>query len=293
MRDKERMKLTLIQVPYHLARENVGMGRGPAHFLDGGAEGYLNERGFEVQVEEVRLDRPFDEELEAIASIDAQVARRVTAAVTAGRFPLVLSGNCNSCLGTLAGLRPSDVGIVWFDAHGDYNTPETTLSGFFDGMALAAATGRCHAGVRAQAGLDRPVPEDHAVLAGVRDLDPAERDLLGESGVRLVSGDEIRVNGLALSLLPELEGLRTRVEEVYLHLDLDVLDPQLAPANEYPAPGGLSIEELESAVLMVGEKLRVRAAAITAYNPEYDPEGRTLQAGLRLMGAIASIAALQ
>src|SRR3954451_6610050 len=116
------MKITLIQVPYHMGQYAAGMGAGPLRYLQAGADEKLRAAGFDVGVETVTRTSEGDE-IEAVVDLDTQIARRVRAALDEGALPLVLSGNCNSCLGTLSGLQGLNQGIIWLDAHGDFNTP--------------------------------------------------------------------------------------------------------------------------------------------------------------------------
>jgi arginase len=186
---------------------------------------------------------------------------------------VVLAGNCNSCLGTLAALE--DPGIVWFDAHGDFNTPETTISGALEGMSLAIATGSCHPELMA-----RPVKEENAVLAATRSLDSLEEVRLRACQIELVSLD---------ALTDAVERLARRVSSIYLHLDLDVLDPSVSPGVNFSEPGGISVEELFAAVRIVMGTGKVGAATIANFNPDRDREDRTLRIAVELVGMLARI----
>ena len=267
------MRINLIQVPYHygFVQARTGAGRGPVRYLDAGAARDLRRRGFEVVVQTVQCSSDTEE---------------ILAAVAAGDFPLVLSGGCSACLGVLAGLS-SSVGIVWFDAHGDFNTPETTPSGFFDGMPLAIATGLCYQDLWSQIASLPPVPVSQALLVGVRDLDPGERDNLDNSEIQVVTSAEIRAGGVIATLGPKLAQLRSRVGEVYLHFDIDVLDPEIAPGVDFRTPDGLSVREAEEAIQMVARHFRIKAAALTAYNPNHEENDRTVQTGLHLLNVLA------
>src|SRR5215217_3258315 len=122
-------------------------------------------------------------EIGAAVDLDRQLANAVAAARARGAFPLTLAGNCISSVGTVAGLGAGPTGVLWFDAHGDFNTPETTIGGFLDGMALATVVGRCWTSLAAGVPGFVPVAEENVVLVGARDLDPAEAALLAASGV--------------------------------------------------------------------------------------------------------------
>jgi arginase len=259
----------MIAVPYHLGRRDVEVGRGPTKILEA-----LN-RPCHI-VERINSSTA---EVDAVADVNAQLAGAV--ARHEGP-PVILAGNCNSCVGTLAGfslrgIRPdigADIGVVWFDAHGDFNTPETTISGALEGMSLAIATGGCHEDLRRRIGLSRPVPEANCILVATRSLDAEELVRLRRSGISMVGP-----NGLAGAL----ERLATRVAAVYVHLDLDVLDPAQSPGVNFQAPGGISPEELYRAVALTSKKVPIAAAAIANFNPDRDREDRTLTVAQRLV----------
>lgn len=277
------MPITLIQVPYHMGRENVGPGRGPASLIAGGAAERLDAR-----VEAVARRQPFRDELSAVVDVAGALAERVAAARQAGRLPLVLAGNCNSALGTVTGCDPAETGIVWFDAHGDYNTPDISLSGWFEGMPLAVINGQCYADLWRGLGNTQAVPEAWTLLAGVRDLDPPEREFLEQTAVTVVEAEAVRRQGLAAALAPALDALRARVDGIYLHLDIDALDPADAPGVDMPAPVGLTLADMREAIGLIGARFAIRAAALTTYNPEHDSDGRTLQTALALLEAVVA-----
>lgn len=277
------MKIQIIQVPYDSGQKGVRMGRGPEHFVQHHIDQTLQERGHEVHVESIEVKTPFPTENGTAFELNRLLAERVRSTVNSRRFPLVLSGNCSSCMGTLAGLEPAQLGIVWFDAHGDYNTPETTVSGFLDGMALAMATGCCWAKLATTIPGFRPVQEANVVLVGAREFDPEERMLIERSNIAVVYAQAIKDKGIREALDRALADIRTRVEKIYVHIDLDVLDPEKTPANNFAVPEGLMVEQVEDAVRMIAESFRIPAGAITAYDPAYDAEGNTLRAGVKLM----------
>ncbi len=286
------MKVALIASPYDLGREHVGMGAGPIRYLEAGAAEFLSERGFEVDATVVERDGTFEDETSATANVNARLAERVGEAVENGAFPLVLGGNCDSSLGVLSGIGASGTGIIWFDAHGDFATPETSPDGYLGGMALATATGNCHTELRSSIGMDAAVAESRVVMAGVRDVEREQRPLLEASEVTVVEAERIHAEGPAESLHAPLADLESHVGKVYLHLDIDSLDPRHAPGVDFPAPDGLSPEEVEEAINLVAEKFEISAASLTAFNPGNDDENdKTLRLGMRLTAAISDAAA--
>jgi arginase len=282
------MKINLIQVPYHLGQEQVDMGQGPTEYIQAGADRNLIEQGYEVKVETVKRDTADEEEmLKQIANLNSNLASVVKDTINDGYFPLVLGGNCNNILGILAGLSPFKIGIIYFDAHGDFNNPESSISGFFDGMPLAIATGQCYPDLLTQIGNMSPIPESHTMHVGARDLDPKEKELLEISEVQVVTTQDLKEDTQMKSLDSALVKLQSKVSEVYLHIDIDVIDPQIAPGVNYRTPNGLSLEEIKTAITMIGEKFKIKAAALTAYNPDHEKDEKTLQTGLQLMNIIA------
>jgi arginase len=264
------------------------MGRGPEHFVRNGVDETLRYDGHEVHTDIVEVTSFFRTEIKTAFELHKLVAERVRSAAQQGRFPLVLSGNCNTSVGTITGLDPYELGIIWFDGHADFNTPETTSSGFLDGMGLAIATGGCWKAMAQTIPGFRPIPEANAVLVGSRDIVPAERERLRRSDATLVEAGLVRRRGVREALGIALDELRARVRRVYVHLDLDALDPDSAPANEFAPPDGLRPEELEEGIQAIQERFTLAAAGVASYDPEYDSEGRVLRAGVRLIEVLTN-----
>ena len=277
---KEYPVVRTIVAPYDSGYRGLRMGAGPEHFLKNGLDEALRTGGRSPSIRTVRPENDPPTEVATAFELDGLVARQVRGALAEGEFPLVLSGNCNTAVGTLAGVNSDGLGIVWFDAHADFNTPETTTTGFTDGMGLAIAVGHCWRGMAGDAPGFSPAAEDNVVLAGVREVEPAERERLAASGVAVVDAGHIGRDGLR-ALTEALDGLRARVARVYVHLDLDVLDAEkVGKANEFATEGGLSAEELEAALVMVRERFDVAACGIASYDPASDTGGRVLRAAL-------------
>ena len=287
------MNVQLLQVPYHHGRERSGIGRGPDRLVKAGVGRQLRNCGHEVAVERVNRPRAFSHEIGAAMDLNSALSDRVRATVQERRFPLILAGDCNSCLGTFAGLGSSSdgsvnqPGIVWFDAHGDYNTPQTSASGFFDGMALAMLTGACWNTLCSGLPGFTPVPERNACLVGTRELDADEADRLENSKLAHIDAGELTEPDPLASLVDPWSSLQTRTDGVYLHIDLDVLDAtKIGPANGFAPPGGLPLDLLRDAIRTVGEHFEIRAAALTAYDPTYDEDDRVLTAAFELAATI-------
>ena len=177
-------------LPYDSSRHRERMGAGPSHLVSHGLLERLSAAGHAASVTELApTSGSWIAEIGTAFDLDRQLAASVAVTVARGAFPLTLAGNCISSIGTLGGLGTGPTGVLWFDAHGDFNTPESTLGGFLDGMALAIATGRCWTGLAATVPGFTPVAEEKVVLVGARDLDPAEGELLRASRVQHLPSD--------------------------------------------------------------------------------------------------------
>jgi arginase len=248
----------------------------------------LESRGAVLSTERIEIAAPFRDTASASALVNAKVRASVAAAIERDRLPLVFAGSCDVSLGVLAGLE-FPPGVVWLDAHGDFNTPESTVSGFFAGMSLAIVTGHCYRDFWKAIGSSGAIAEEAVVLVGVRDLSPeSERRRLERSKIRVVGCRDGRLDGDPLAALDELA---KRIDDVYVHVDLDVLDPALAPGVvDDPVPGGLSLADAERVVRGVCERFRIRAAAVTTFTPQLDQDDRTLHAAVGLAGLVAESA---
>jgi arginase len=175
---------------------------------------------------------------------------------------------------------------VWIDAHADFNTPDSTASGFFPGMALAIVTGHCYAAWWAQIGNAVPVPEAHVALLGVRDLSPeAERERVERSRMLRVPWVDGQPGG---DVDRTISTLADRVEHAYVHIDLDALDPSIAPGIvDAPVPHGLSLAQLDDVLDAVTGRMRLAAVALTTYTPSRDRDRATHAAAEHILARIA------
>lgn len=255
------MAFHAILVPYDLDVLRHGSGAGPEALASHGALEGLAVAGTTVVEPSFRTSNQVQQCIE----IDAAIARAVRPVCEAGSIPIVFSGNCHACLGTLSGIG-ARASIIWFDAHGDLNTPETTETGYFDGMALATALGWGWSAMSRQIPGFSAADEIDTLLVGGRDLDPGERRLLEQSRV----GHHAPAP-LAERIAPDLEHALsgTRPHRAYVHLDLDVIDPSVMRANRFDAPGGVTIPWLEAALREVRRRHEIAAVGVTAYDPSY------------------------
>ena len=264
------------------------MGAGPLHLLNSGLAVRLEEEGHQVTIRSIELPPDFRAtEIASAFELGASLAGGVAEAARLEASHLSLSGNCGpAALGCVGGLQ-SQMKIFWFDAHGDFNTPETTRSGFLDGMALAAVTGRCWSGlVRAIPGF-RSVVEGHVTAIGVRDLDEDEAAAFQTSDVKRVDVHCVRTD------LPKTLSNQGGIADspAYVHLDLDVLDPVEGRMNGFATPDGLSLDDLNWCFAQIASRQAIRAASVTAFDPASDVTGRAATAAVGAILALVATAA--
>ncbi|HET6869158.1 MAG TPA: arginase family protein [Solirubrobacteraceae bacterium] len=276
-------RLHLLTWPFHNGLRDVSMGSGAIRLAtDDEFRAGIEAEGWRVTTEEIEAVDESDPEIVRVIELIRRLAGRVADTVHERAFPLVLAGNCNSALGTTAGIGPENLGVVWFDAHADFDDPDENESGFFDVMGLAMLTGRGWRALRHTIPGHAPIPERNVILAAVRDLEDYQRQRLNHSDLATIPGpiDPERF-GRALA------ALKDRVERVYLHVDLDSLDRSEAQANRYAAAGGPSLVRLLECIRLTGERLKIAGAAITAYDPAFDPDGRTMGAARAVAHEVA------
>jgi arginase len=287
----------VIKNPYGGARNVPELSTNPDYIHAAGLERLIGEWGGELirPVQDIRLDAEQERqygEWNRMALANANFADAVREGSHDDVITIGLEANCNNLLGMLAGLKyDSDgsarrVGLVFIDAHGDFNVPETTLSGMLGGMPVAVAAGHALHNIRKTTGLAEPLPMSHIVWGGVRDLDPLEADRFAEYEVRQFSVQDIRE--LSANLKKQMRDLSDRVDVIYVHIDMDVLDPAEVPGHNLTVDDGPSSEDLAAALTLMFENPKATALGI-ASTPSFnlDPDGVSRQAALNLIeGAI-------
>lgn len=282
------MDIQIIQVPYDSGHENVRTGKGPACLLGNDLDGVLRDAGHTVHVSSVRSDLPLPTENGTTFDVIRLLARQVRSTVQDRGFPLILAGNCNSCVGATAGLDVNRTGVIWFDAHGDFNTPETTTTGFLDGMGLAMASGRCWKALLDAIPGFEPVADDCIVHVGSRDLDPQEKKMLVAANIPLIVADPTDETALLTGLNHAIDALKARVDSVYLHIDVDVLDTGQGRPNHLAVPGGLHPRVVEAAIGIIKTNVTIAACTIASFDPALDDGDSVLDAAIRLITAVAA-----
>ncbi|MES2177805.1 MAG: arginase family protein [Gemmatimonadota bacterium] len=265
------MNVHLILVPYDSGHRDLRMGRGPSRLYEAGISSALEQTGAKVTVTTIDLPSDsFPAEVGAAFALNRLLASTVAEAKAAGALPIVLAGNCNTAIGTVTGLHATNgriPAVCWLDAHADFNTPETSSSGFLDGMAVAILTGRAWRAMTQTVESFQPVPESRVVLVGTRDYDPIEEALLVSSPIRRVP-----VGELGVGFDEALDAIHAEAPTMYFHLDLDVVDISEGSANTFACAGGLSRTNVLDVFERATKKLELGALAITAYDPTNGPD---------------------
>lgn len=225
-----------------------------------------------------------------LALADAHLGEAVASLVQDGLFPLGLLGNCNSSLGMLAGLqragsssRPLKVGLIWIDAHADFNTPETTLSGWLGGMPVSVAAGESLLRLRRQAGLDEPISTRNIVMMGLRDVDSLEQILVDESDIETISTEEMLQGSPRMWQL--LQRLSERVDVLYLHIDLDILDATEIPGSFFEVRGGPTADQLADPIRFLMRNPKVGALGIASFPTAEEGRLKSMESAMTLIRA--------
>ena len=210
-----------------------------------------------------------------LSALHRPLAGFVQDALLNGKRPVCIAGDCCTAVGVLAGLQRAgfDPALIWFDSHGDFNTWETTPSGFLGGMPLAMLVGRGEQTLLKALEL-KPLAENRVILTDARDLDPAEKLLVEEAAVTHLAD----VRALLEIALPE--------GPLYVHIDTDIIDPAEAPAMNYPAAGGPSAARLRSVMQHLNRTGRIAAVSVSTWNPELDQGGRSRKVCLEVLEAL-------
>ena len=291
------VKIDVIKNPYGGSRNTPELSTNPDYIHAAGLERLIVEWGGELirPVQDIRLSAEQERqygEWNRMALANANFAEVVREGLQDNLITVGLEANCNDLLGMLSGLKyDSDgnarrVGLVFYDSHGDFNIPETTLSGMLGGMPVAVAAGHALHNLRQTTGLTEPLPMSAIMWGGVRDLDPLEADRFLEYEVRQVSVRDIRE--ISANFRQQFAALADEVDVVYVHVDMDVLEPDEVPGHPLTVADGPSSKDLAAAISVMFENPKTVALGI-ASTPSFnrDRDGVSRQAALNLIeGAI-------
>jgi arginase len=279
-----KAEIGIVGVPMDLGAGRRGVDMGPSAIRYAGLAHDLESMGLRVcDYQNIAVPGPEGRDqgdpraryASLIEDACAELRNRVAQIARQGQFPLVLGGDHSIAMGTVAGLVDawSDVGVLWIDAHGDINTPETTPSGNVHGMPVATILGK--SGLGARLGWDtRCVKPERVVLYASRTLDPGERDIVRDLGIRMFTMSEIDQRGVTSTIEEAIERLRGE-GGIHVSFDMDAVDPLEAPGVGTPWPGGLTYREAHLAMELLASSGLVSSMEVAEVNPIHDHENRT------------------
>jgi len=287
--------VSIIGVPLDLGADRRGVDMGPSAIRYAGVVSRLQGMGFQIEDKgDIPVIRPqaFTETdnhkyLHEVVDANTKLAEAVSGVMAEGRFPLVLGGDHAIALGTIAGVAKhvKNLGVIWFDAHGDLNTGETSPSGNIHGMPLAASLGYGHPQLVNIGGFAPKIKPENVVIIGARDLDPGERALIKEIGIKVFTMHEIDKLGMARVMEEAIQHVSRHTDGVHLSLDLDGLDPHDAPGVGTPVIGGISYREGHLALEMLADADILCSAEFVEVNPILDRENVTARVAVALMSS--------
>jgi arginase len=291
-------KLSIIGVPMDLGQTRRGVDMGPSAIRYAGVIERIENIGYSVEdkgnIEIALAERVHSDEntnlknLKAVADASERLAQTVSDVITNKRFPLVLGGDHSIAIGTLAGVSRhyKNLGVIWYDAHGDLNTADTSPSGNIHGMPLAASIGIGDDALTRIGGYTPKVKPGNIVIIGARSLDEGEKELIKEKGIKVYTMHEIDRMGMTKVMEETILYLRDKTDGVHLSLDLDGLDPHDAPGVGTPVIGGISYRESHLAMEMLAESQLITSAEFVEVNPILDERNKTATVAVALMGSL-------
>lgn len=293
-----RRKVTIIGVLMDLGADRRGVDMGPSAVRVADLNERLEELGYEVidegnipvrGAEMMTNSDPRLKYLPEIASACEILAEKVEAALEIGSIPIVLGGDHSIAIGSVSGLasfhhkREQKVGVIWFDAHGDMNTPETSPSGNIHGMPFAAILGHGADELTQIGGFAPKVHPEDCVLIGARSVDPEEAVALKASGIRIITMRELDERGMSAVMDEAMWLASRRTAGFHVTMDMDFVDPDYAPGVGTPVPGGPTFRESHLAMEKIADSGKMLSFELTEINPILDVSNRTAELGVGLI----------
>lgn len=291
-----KLNISIIGVPMDLGQNRRGVDMGPSAIRYAGVVERLQELGHSVDdVGDIAIGRRETSQntklrnLEEVVAANTILANRVHDIIGEGSFPIVLGGDHSIAIGTLAGLadRYENLGVIWYDAHADLNTAETSPTGNIHGMPLAVSIGLGHEELVNIRDFAPKIKPENVVIIGARSVDPGERELIKEKGIKVFSMHEIDKLGMSEVMTQAIQYFVDRkVDGVHLSLDLDGLDPLYTPGVGTPVAGGISYRESHLAMEMLYASNMITSAEFVEVNPILDEKNKTADVAVGLMGSL-------
>ncbi|WP_226585686.1 arginase [Halobacillus litoralis] len=293
-----KKQLSVIGVPMDLGQMRRGVDMGPSAIRYAGMVERLERLKYEIEdLGDIEIPRPKQQadvkqdnlrNLNEIAEGSSLLAETVDQIIENNRFPLVLGGDHSIAMGTLAGVAKhyENLGVIWYDAHGDLNTADSSPSGNIHGMPLAVSLGIGHEKLTGIHGYEPKIKPENIVIIGARSLDEGERVLIKEKGIKVYTMHEVDRMGMTQVIEESVDYLKDRTDGVHLSLDLDGLDPNDAPGVGTPVMGGLSYRESHLAMEMLHQSEMITSAEFVEVNPILDEKNKTATVAVGLMGSL-------
>ncbi len=293
-----KRKATIIGVLMDLGADRRGVDMGPSAIRVADLNERLEKLGFEVidagnisvrNAEMMQITDGNAKYLPEIASACQRLADQIEAALESGSLPIVLGGDHSIAIGSVSGLasfhrkRDQRVGVIWFDAHGDMNTPETSPSGNIHGMPFAAILGHGAKELTHIGGFSPKVYPEDCVLIGARSVDPDEAVALKSSGIRVVTMRELDERGMSAVMDEAMWLASRRTAGFHVTMDMDFVDPDYAPGVGTRVPGGPTYRESHLAMEKIADSGKMLSFELTEVNPVLDDSNKTAELGVQLI----------
>jgi len=290
------MNVDVIGVPIDLGANRRGVDMGPSAIRYGGLKKAVTELGINYK-DLGNIDVPIPEcyddykdehykHIEEVALVNEKLASIVGKSLQRGSMPIVLGGDHSIAVGAILGTQSvyKNIGVIWMDAHGDFNTRETTLTGNLHGMSLAASAGIGALEMAAFKSEDvNYVNPEKVVLIGVRDLDPEEAKLIKKSGVKVFTIADIDNYGIKYVMERTLDIVESGTEGFHMSFDMDVMNPTEAPGVGTPVNGGLTFREAHFAAEIISQSKKMRSIEVVEVNPILDSMNQTGELAVSLI----------
>lgn len=297
MRPEINKNLSIISVPIDLGAGTRGVNLGPEAIKYAGLVKRLENIGYNV---EDRCDIPVNKKtaitvegsnlknLNVVAEVNDNLCKEVSDAMSEGKFPLVIGGDHSIAIGTISGVlqHKKNLGVIWFDAHGDINTPQTSPSGNIHGMPIAVLLGMGDESLISIGGKDSVLKKENIVYIGSRDLDAGERTALKSLGIKVFTMHEIDDMGIKNVMAEAIKIAGEGTDGIHVSFDLDVLDPEVAPGTGTKVPGGMGYREAHYALELIARSEKLVSAEFVEVNPLLDHENMTAKATVALAGSL-------
>lgn len=289
--------ISLIGVASDLGASTGGASLGPAAIRYADVMKRLSSIGYDVVDEgDILAKKPISPAdktqklkfLDEITRVNTELCDKVSSAMREGRFPLVLGGDHSIAIGTIAGVlqEKKNIGVIWFDAHGDINTEETSPTGNIHGMPVAVSLGLGHEKLTSIGGKDAKIQLDKFVYIGCRDLDKGEREVLKGMGANVFTMHEIDRDGIVEVMKKAIEIAGTDTDGIHVSFDMDSIDPIYVKGTGTKVPGGLTYRESNLALEMISQTEKLVSAEFVEVNPLLDTNNETAKLSVILMGSL-------